>query len=84
MTSSGLKWYSELREELRKYGISVDDIQKLAKLVNHLKQYDYNVEKVINEFSDLEGLKAASQISSRNYTVLGKQKQRPQTTMFYT
>ncbi|MGB8937541.1 MAG: hypothetical protein WCC17_20820 [Candidatus Nitrosopolaris sp.] len=57
MTSSGLKWYSELREELRKYGISVDDIQKLAKLVNHLKQYDYNVEKVINEFSDLEGLR---------------------------
>ena len=57
MTSSGLKWYSELREELRKYGISVEDISKLAKLVNNLKQYDYNVEKVINLFSDLEGLR---------------------------
>ena len=57
MTSSGLKWYSQLREELRKYGISVEDISKLAKLVNNLKQYDYNVEKVINLFSDLEGLR---------------------------
>jgi hypothetical protein len=30
MTSSGLKWYTDLRTELRKYGIPVDDISRLA------------------------------------------------------
>ncbi|MGB6528482.1 MAG: helix-turn-helix domain-containing protein [Candidatus Nitrosopolaris sp.] len=54
ITSIRLKWYSDLKAELEKYGISVDDISKLAKLVNNLKQYQYNVENVINEFMDLE------------------------------
>src|SRR5215467_2771459 len=34
ITSSRLKWYSDINEELGKYGIPVDDISKLAKLVN--------------------------------------------------
>jgi prefoldin subunit 5 len=46
---------------LGKYGIPVDDISKLAKLVNSLKQYEYNVENVINEFSNLEGLRLEHQ-----------------------
>jgi hypothetical protein len=57
MTSSVLKWYSELREELRGYRIPVDDIQKFVKLVNNLEQSEYNVEKLINELSNLEGLR---------------------------
>jgi len=39
------EWEKEVREELRKYGIFVDDIPKLD---NNLKQYGYNVEKFIN------------------------------------
>jgi FtsZ-binding cell division protein ZapB len=54
ITSYRLKWYSDLKAELGKYGIPVDDISKLAKLVNCLKQYQYDVENVINEFLDLE------------------------------
>jgi predicted nucleic acid-binding Zn-ribbon protein len=54
ITSYRLKWYSDLRAELGKYGIPVDDISKLAKLVNSIKQYQYDVENVINEFLDLE------------------------------
>ncbi|MGC1929651.1 MAG: hypothetical protein WA667_11795, partial [Candidatus Nitrosopolaris sp.] len=56
MTRDGVKWYSDLREGLRKYEIPIDDVSKLAKLVNSLRQYEYNAEKVINEFSNLEGL----------------------------
>ncbi|HYA83983.1 MAG TPA: hypothetical protein VEH06_11120, partial [Candidatus Bathyarchaeia archaeon] len=51
-----LNWYTSIREDLGKYGISVDDTPKLAKLVNSLKQYEYDVDKVIKEFSDLENL----------------------------
>jgi hypothetical protein len=57
MTSFRLKWYTDLSEELRKYGIPVHEIPKLVKLVNNIRQYDYDVEKVINEFSDLEHLR---------------------------
>jgi hypothetical protein len=52
ITSFRLKWYTDLSEQLRKYGIPVHDISKLAKLVDNISQYDYDVEKVINEFSD--------------------------------
>jgi cell division protein FtsB len=52
-----LNWYTSIKEELGKYGISVDDTPKLAKLVNSLKQYEYDVKKVINEFSNLENLR---------------------------
>jgi hypothetical protein len=43
------------------YWIAVDDISKLAKLVNSLKEYEYDVEKVISEFSNLEGLRLQHQ-----------------------
>ena len=61
ITSFKLKWYSDLKAELGKYGIPVADILKLAKLVNSLKQYEYNVENVINEFSNLEDLRLEHQ-----------------------
>ena len=69
ITSLKLKWYTGLSEELRKYEIPVHDISKLLKLVDNTRQYDYDVEKVINEFSDLERLR-----SSRKYSVFGKGK----------
>jgi hypothetical protein len=52
-----LNWYTSIREDLGKYGISVEDTPKLAKLVNGLKQYEYDVNKVIKEFSNLENLR---------------------------
>ena len=54
MTAAELKWYSNIRAELRKYGIPVDDIPKFAKAVNGLRQYGYDVGKVISEFSESE------------------------------
>src|ERR1044072_165051 len=54
MTATDLKWYSNLKAELRKYGIPVDDISKFAKAVNGLRQYGYDVGKVISEFLDHE------------------------------
>jgi hypothetical protein len=57
MSASDLQWYSDLRSELAtKYGIPVEDIFKFAKLVNGIKEYGYDVDKVANEFSNLEFL----------------------------
>jgi uncharacterized protein (UPF0335 family) len=55
MTISELRWYSNLKSELKKYSIQVDDVLELVRLVNNLRQYsNFDVEKVINEFWDLE------------------------------
>jgi FtsZ-binding cell division protein ZapB len=58
LTSSGLKWYSDLSAELRKYSIPVDDISKFGKIVDNIAEYGYDVDKVIKEFSDLEILRS--------------------------
>ena len=47
-------WYTRIREDLGKYRILVDDTPKLAKLVN---RYEYDVNKVIKEFSNLGNLR---------------------------
>jgi hypothetical protein len=54
MTATDLKWYSNLKAELRKYDIPVDDISKFAKAVNGIRELGYDVGKVIREFSDYE------------------------------
>jgi hypothetical protein len=57
MTATGLRWYSDIKAELRKYGIPVDDIPKFAKAVNGIRQYGYDVGKVISEFLESQSLK---------------------------
>ena len=52
MTAAELKWYSNIKAELRKYDIPVDDISNFAKAVNGIRQCGYDVGKVISEFSE--------------------------------
>jgi hypothetical protein len=66
MTSSQSQWYASLREELRKYGILVDDTSKFAKVVNNIKEYGYDAALVIKEFSDVESLKTNYQYYLQN------------------
>ena len=61
ITTAKLNWYTDLKAELNKYGIPIDDISHLAKVINGIKQYGYDTDKVLNEFSNLELLKAQSQ-----------------------
>jgi hypothetical protein len=62
ITYSDLKWYSKLKEELLKYGIPIEDILQFSKIVDGIRQYGYDVGKVVNAFSDVESL-----IVSRNH-----------------
>jgi hypothetical protein len=55
ITTVQLKSYSELKEALGGYRISIDaDIPRFAKVVHGISQKGYDVGEVINEFSDLE------------------------------
>ena len=57
MTAVDLQWYSDLKAHLSKHMIPVDDVAKFAKTVDGIKQYGYDVNNVVNEFSNLEILK---------------------------
>jgi predicted transcriptional regulator len=58
MTTARLKWYSDIKKELSKYGVPVDDIQHLAKLIKGIREYGFDTDKVLDEFSNQELLKA--------------------------
>jgi hypothetical protein len=66
ITTSGLKSYTSLTEELRKYGIPIDDTSRFAKLVNNIRGYGYDAGRVIKEFSDLESLRKSHQFFEQN------------------
>ena len=52
-TVQQLRWYSGHKEELAKYGIPVDDIPHLAKVVDGARTLGYDPVKIMNEISNL-------------------------------
>ena len=70
ITAADLKWYSDLRAELRKYGIPVDDISNFAKAVNGMREYGCDVGKVTSEFSDHESHVTRRQMFERSVKML--------------
>ena len=57
-TTQQLEWYSALKEELAKYGIPVDDISHLARVVDGVRALEYDPVKITNEISNLEAVRS--------------------------
>jgi cell division protein FtsB len=57
LTKDELQAYSSHKAELAKYGIPVNDFSKLAKIVDGVKHYEYNVKQLVEVFSDWQLLK---------------------------
>jgi hypothetical protein len=57
MTTADLHWYSNLKTELNKYRIPIEDVPLFAKAVRGIRQYGYEVDKIIAEFSELDFLR---------------------------
>ena len=58
MTTAELKSYSDLKKELGRYWIHIDDdLLKFAKVVRGISLDGYDAGKVVKEFADLESLK---------------------------
>jgi hypothetical protein len=52
-TSAEVKEYSNLKTELRRYGLSIEeDIPKFVQLVHEIKQHGYDVNKILSDYSD--------------------------------
>jgi hypothetical protein len=66
VTTATLKWYSDIKEELTKHGIPVDDISKLANVISGIRQQGFDANKVIDEFSNLNMLRTECKIYQDN------------------
>ena len=73
MAYTDLKWYTNLKEELRRLQIPVEDISYLAKIVNGIKQYGYDVEKIKEVFADLNFLPYAIEARKEEVASLDRQ-----------
>src|SRR5919198_4322640 len=58
MTAEELKSYSDLKQELGRYGVPIYDVPKFAKVIREISQKGYDVDKIIQEFSDLESTRS--------------------------
>jgi hypothetical protein len=54
ITVAELRWYSNVKAELEKHGIPVNDISEFVKTVNGIKRYGYDPGSVTSEFSDYQ------------------------------
>jgi hypothetical protein len=56
-TTSILAWYSNLKTELDRYKIPLEDVSLFVKSVSRLAQYGYDTDKIMAESSELDFLK---------------------------
>src|SRR5215216_3545451 len=56
--ASILAWYLNLKTELDRHKIPLEDVSLFAKAVRGLGQYGYDTDKIIAEFSELDSLKS--------------------------
>jgi hypothetical protein len=70
MTTADLHWYSNLKTELNKYRIPIDDVPLFAKAVRGIRQYGYDVNKIIAEFSELDFLRRQLEFCKKIIPVL--------------
>jgi hypothetical protein len=69
MTTEKLRWISHLKLELDKHNIPLNDLEQFVKVINGINNYGYDVNKVINKFSDLarlDGEKNALELAVQN------------------
>ena len=49
-----IQWHNNLRQKLEQKGIPVNDIDIFVKCIEGIKKQNYNVEKIVNKYSDYE------------------------------
>lgn len=73
LTISDIRWISELREQLEKSGLAVDDIRRLIEGARFFKDHGFNVSEMLVTFSEYKGRENAISGQERQLGIL-KQK----------
>ena len=82
-TVAELKEYSNLKAELRKYDILIEDLPKLVQLLYGIRQHGYDVEKVLSEYLDLLFIKENRDIFCRQISEVKDEKMRLQDERYF-
>jgi hypothetical protein len=53
IATAQIREYLNLKAEIRKYGIPIDDLPKPVQLLNEIRKHGYDVGKVLSEYLDL-------------------------------
>ena len=62
--------YKQLKEELNKRGLSIEDPDRLLTILKRIKQLKYDPNKIIAEFSRLNSLRLSERILKNNCQIL--------------
>ena len=62
--------YKQLKEELNKHGLSIEDPDRLLTILKYIKQLKYDPNKIIAEFSRLNSLRRTERILKNNCQIL--------------
>jgi hypothetical protein len=62
--------YKQLRQELNKHGLSIEDPDRLLTILKTIKQLKYDPNKIIAEFSRLNSLRRSERILKNNCQIL--------------
>jgi hypothetical protein len=73
--------YMQLREELSKHHLSLEDPARLLTVLKIIKHYGYDPKKILEEFSDLRSLKQREKGLENNCRILENRAQRYQTVL---
>ena len=56
ITLKELKWYSDLKKELKDHNIPTEEVADFAVLIENIKKFGFDAGKVVNEFQNLDYL----------------------------
>jgi hypothetical protein len=65
--------YTKLSQRLDKHGLSIEDVNKLVKLVVNVKKYGFDAKKFVGKLSNIKQLEKRERELVRNCTELAKQ-----------
>lgn len=70
LTEAGVKWCIDVKEELNKYGILVDDITKFTATIKWIAEQGYDPMRIVKTYSDYQTMKIASLNLQNNICLL--------------
>jgi hypothetical protein len=59
ITEKQLEWYSEVKAELSRYGIPVDDVKRFVRHVQWIQEKGVNISQILNQFSSYSEMTSA-------------------------
>lgn len=68
-----LEQHKNMKNELTKYGLSSDDLEKVVKVLSAIKKEDYNIKPIIDRIEELENLEGQKYLLNEDIKILNNE-----------